>query len=174
MGISSLTTSAPQSASTPPADGPARLAVFDARGRQVRVLAEGRLPAGMHTVGWDGRDGDGQVLASGVYFYAPDVVRTMSRMYGAFDAVLIGSGDRENPNATDNDDRFYMLRDRQTGIYATAAPTAGECDDGSSDHRCDLPLTNADLYDASANDIQDAPTRLSGGWWNHPHGYVGG
>lgn len=51
-----------------PADGPARLAVFDARGRQVRVLAEGRLPAGMHTVGWDGRDGDGQALASGVYF----------------------------------------------------------------------------------------------------------
>ncbi len=23
-------------------------------------------------------------------------------------------------------------------------------------------------------DDQDAPTRLSGGWWNHPHGYVGG
>ncbi|MBK6281186.1 MAG: hypothetical protein IPF57_25235 [Gammaproteobacteria bacterium] len=105
--------------------------------------------AALNTSATDGHAGDRR------FFYEPDVVRTMSRMYGAFDAVLIGSGDRENPNATDNDDRFYMLRDRQTGIYATAAPTAGECDDGSSDHRCDLPLTNADLYDASANDIQD-------------------
>jgi hypothetical protein len=51
-----------------PADGPVRLAVFDAGGRQVRVLAEGRRPAGTHTVAWDGRDGDGHLLAGGIYF----------------------------------------------------------------------------------------------------------
>ena len=51
-----------------PADGPVRLAVFDAGGRQVRVLAEGRRPAGTHTVAWDGCDGDGHLLAGGIYF----------------------------------------------------------------------------------------------------------
>ena len=51
-----------------PAEGPVRLAVFDARGRQVRVLAEGRMPAGTRTVAWDGRDSGGQLVASGVYF----------------------------------------------------------------------------------------------------------
>ncbi|MBK8015262.1 MAG: carbohydrate-binding protein [Betaproteobacteria bacterium] len=51
-----------------PAEGPVRLGVFDARGRQVRVLAEGRKDAGTHRVVWDGRDDDGQLLASGVYF----------------------------------------------------------------------------------------------------------
>jgi endoglucanase Acf2 len=51
-----------------PAEGPVRLAVYDARGRQVRVLADGRLPAGAHTVAWDGRDDGGRSLASGVYF----------------------------------------------------------------------------------------------------------
>ncbi|MBP9032386.1 MAG: hypothetical protein KBG29_00745 [Pseudomonadales bacterium] len=105
--------------------------------------------AALNTSAADGHAGDRR------FFYAPDVVRTVSRHYGAFDAVLIGSGDRENPNATDNDDRFYMLRDLQTGIYATAAPTADECDDDSSDHRCDLPLTNADLYNATTNLLQD-------------------
>lgn len=51
-----------------PAGGPVRLAVFDARGRQVRVLAAGDAEAGTHTVSWDGRDDGGQAVASGVYF----------------------------------------------------------------------------------------------------------
>ena len=51
-----------------PAEGPVRLAVFDARGTQVRILADGQMPAGTHTVTWDGRDDDGHLLASGVYF----------------------------------------------------------------------------------------------------------
>ena len=52
-----------------PAAGPVRLAVFDARGRQVRLLADQRMTSGTHTVTWDGRDDDGHVLGSGVYFY---------------------------------------------------------------------------------------------------------
>ncbi|MBK6733467.1 MAG: carbohydrate-binding protein [bacterium] len=51
-----------------PAEGPVRLAVFDARGRQVRLLADGRMPSGTHTLTWDGRDDDGHQLASGLYF----------------------------------------------------------------------------------------------------------
>lgn len=51
-----------------PAEGPMRLAVFDASGRQVRVLADKRLAAGKHVAAWDGRDDGGKLLASGVYF----------------------------------------------------------------------------------------------------------
>ncbi|MBN2170022.1 MAG: Omp28-related outer membrane protein [Candidatus Krumholzibacteriota bacterium] len=52
-------------------DGPAdlRLEILDARGRLLRVLAEGPLPAGEHRVVWDGRNAAGRALPSGVYFY---------------------------------------------------------------------------------------------------------
>jgi hypothetical protein len=43
--------------------------VFDVSGRLVRNLAEERLPAGSHTVRWDGRADSGVRVASGVYFY---------------------------------------------------------------------------------------------------------
>lgn len=45
----------------------ATLAIYDPRGRQVRALPAGHLPAGDHTVRWDGRDDLGRALASGVY-----------------------------------------------------------------------------------------------------------
>jgi len=44
-----------------------RLTVHDPRGRHVRTLARGALPAGPHAVTWDGRDEGGRRLASGVY-----------------------------------------------------------------------------------------------------------
>lgn len=43
-------------------------AIYDVTGRQVRVLASGRLRAGSHEFRWDGRDGAGRRLASGTYF----------------------------------------------------------------------------------------------------------
>jgi hypothetical protein len=46
-----------------------RLAVFDVRGRRVRVLVDQPLEAGSHTVVWDGTDGQGRRVASGVYLY---------------------------------------------------------------------------------------------------------
>ncbi|HKK72936.1 MAG TPA: FlgD immunoglobulin-like domain containing protein [Candidatus Krumholzibacteria bacterium] len=49
-------------------EGPAELAVFDARGRHVTTLVDTALPAGRHEVRWDGRDTAGRVAASGVYF----------------------------------------------------------------------------------------------------------
>jgi len=50
------------------AGGPADLAVHDAAGRCVRVLATGMAEAGRHQLLWDGRDGAGRPLGSGVYF----------------------------------------------------------------------------------------------------------
>lgn len=62
------------------------------------------------------------VCASGVtprkFFYAPDVVPTSS-----YNAVLIGSGDREHPLYTDaaynKINRFYMIKDTNTGNEGT-------------------------------------------------------
>jgi hypothetical protein len=49
--------------------GQARLAVFDVQGRLVRSLMRGRKDAGLYTVVWDGRDGHGHFVPSGIYFY---------------------------------------------------------------------------------------------------------
>jgi hypothetical protein len=50
-----------------PARTPVRLAIHDVQGRLVRLLVDEVLPAGQHAVEWDGRDGRGQELATGVY-----------------------------------------------------------------------------------------------------------
>jgi hypothetical protein len=49
--------------------GPARLAVYDASGRRVRVLLDRALEAGSHTVSWDGRDDRGRRAVPGLYLY---------------------------------------------------------------------------------------------------------
>ncbi|MDO9693416.1 MAG: metallophosphoesterase [Candidatus Latescibacteria bacterium] len=51
-----------------PAAAVCRLTVFDARGCEVSVLADGPLPAGRHVAAWEGRDAAGRPLPSGVYF----------------------------------------------------------------------------------------------------------
>ncbi|MFH1501404.1 MAG: lectin like domain-containing protein [Candidatus Eisenbacteria bacterium] len=53
---------------TLPEAGMARLAVYDASGRLVAVLAEGPHDEGPHEVVWHGRDEGGADAASGVYF----------------------------------------------------------------------------------------------------------
>ena len=50
-----------------PRSAPVRLTVYDAAGREVRQLTEGRWPAGRNQVSWDGRDGRGRGVAGGVY-----------------------------------------------------------------------------------------------------------
>jgi hypothetical protein len=47
--------------------GEAELAVFDLRGRELRLLSCGRREAGGHQVLWDGCDDTGRKLASGTY-----------------------------------------------------------------------------------------------------------
>jgi len=43
------------------------LAVYDARGRRLRTLAEGKHPAGLLEVDWRGLDQRGRELPSGLY-----------------------------------------------------------------------------------------------------------
>ncbi|HLF98115.1 MAG TPA: PilC/PilY family type IV pilus protein [Methylococcaceae bacterium] len=65
------------------------------------------------------------------FFHSPDVVLTRDST-GDFDAVLIGSGDREHPLSTNVDfDQFYMIRDRNhlVGIPPTSAVTVGDLGD---------------------------------------------
>lgn len=47
--------------------GPARVTVYDLRGRRVRTLLDDVRRAGIHQVPWDGRDRRGASVASGVY-----------------------------------------------------------------------------------------------------------
>jgi hypothetical protein len=48
--------------------GNVKLGVYDVRGRELRVLFNGRQTAGRHEIQWDGRDQNGVSAGSGVYF----------------------------------------------------------------------------------------------------------
>ena len=48
--------------------GEVRLAIVDVLGRTVRDYQLGNLEAGNHSVWWDGNDGFGVTVASGIYF----------------------------------------------------------------------------------------------------------
>lgn len=89
------------------------------------------------------------------FFNAPEIVRI--RLDGVpVDAVLIGSGDRTNPNATDVDNRFYMIRDMAVSPYKTERLTTAECaDEDVQDFRCSMPLSDSELYDITDNDINE-------------------
>ena len=51
-----------------PSEGPVRLNLYDAAGRQVRGLVAGTLPAGAHEALWDGKNSEGHRVAAGVYW----------------------------------------------------------------------------------------------------------
>lgn len=48
---------------------PVRVVMYNMVGQQVRVLHDGSLSMGSHSLVWDGRDGTGNAVASGTYFY---------------------------------------------------------------------------------------------------------
>jgi len=61
------------------APGEVKLAVYDVMGRLVRVVVNKPQPAGMHKVIWDGKDANGKLAESGVYFMklnSPGVSKT--------------------------------------------------------------------------------------------------
>ena len=75
------------------------------------------------------------------FLYAPDVV------YGSgYDAVIIGSGDREHPLDTAVDNRMYMFKDKATG--STALDDEGE--------QLYETLTEESLYDTSSDCVEYA------------------
>jgi hypothetical protein len=49
-------------------DGNVTLEIYDVSGARIRVLHNGPLAVNFHEIAWDGRNGDGQLVASGVYF----------------------------------------------------------------------------------------------------------
>ena len=51
-----------------PGTAHAAIEIYDLRGRLVRTLLSGQLGAGTHPAVWDGRDGGGTRVASGIYF----------------------------------------------------------------------------------------------------------
>jgi hypothetical protein len=53
----------------PAQGGRLALHIFDVMGRLVRTLVEGNMPGGRHAIAWNGTDGDGRRVRSGVYFY---------------------------------------------------------------------------------------------------------
>ena len=50
-----------------PESVPVRLTVVNAMGQEIRVLVDRRMEPGVHDFIWDGRDGMGRMLPSGVY-----------------------------------------------------------------------------------------------------------
>lgn len=55
-----------------PEPGPARVQVFDLRGRSVATIFSGTLDRGWHQISWDGRDDHGRSVAAGSYYYRLD------------------------------------------------------------------------------------------------------
>jgi type IV pilus assembly protein PilY1 len=78
-------------------------------------------------------------LNSRKFLHRVDVVYTKDAN-GPYDAVLIGSGDREHPFDAVVNNRFYMIKDRNV------APTAPET--------APATITESTLYDATANCVQ--------------------
>ncbi len=52
-----------------PAETKVRLVMYDILGREIAVLEDGVVSAGVHHAVWDGRDKSGQTVGAGVYFY---------------------------------------------------------------------------------------------------------
>ena len=50
----------------------ARLQIYDVAGRLVRTLHDATLEAGVHRIEWDGTNGEGRAVPSGIYFLKAD------------------------------------------------------------------------------------------------------
>jgi flagellar hook assembly protein FlgD len=46
-----------------------KITIYNILGQKARTLAEGRQQAGYNRIEWDGRNGRGEELSSGIYFY---------------------------------------------------------------------------------------------------------
>jgi hypothetical protein len=53
---------------TLPFDGRASVTIFNVLGQEVKTLMDGVIDSGDHTLFWDGTDGGGKTVGSGVYF----------------------------------------------------------------------------------------------------------
>ena len=53
----------------------ASVEIFNTLGQRVRLLVDGQVQSGYHRVEWDGRDGNGQAVGSGLCFIACALAR---------------------------------------------------------------------------------------------------
>lgn len=83
------------------------------------------------------------------FLFAADIVPATS--INNFDAVLIGSGDREHPFETYIQNRFYMIKDDHALNAVRATPIAEGAVDSNT-------ITAGQLYDATADLIQMGTT----------------
>ncbi|MCZ6559557.1 MAG: PilC/PilY family type IV pilus protein [Gammaproteobacteria bacterium] len=119
-----MTDSFPSPAAVADMDGDGftdRVVIGDSGGKVWRVDLAGNSPAswkmtllanlGRHSLAAPGIDDDRR------FFHRPDIVPSRDGI-GAFDAVLIGSGNRADPLSQGGqaDDFFYMIKDRNIGI----------------------------------------------------------
>lgn len=132
-----------------------RIVVGDSGGKVWRVDLAGNSPGnwkitmlanlGRHALAGPGAADDRR------FFHRPDLVPSRDAI-GAFDAVLIGSGNRPDPlgKGGQADDFFYMIKDRNIAIGGGA----------------DSVLTHADLADVTDNCLQAGlcALNLSNGW----------
>src|SRR6185369_14840941 len=81
------------------------------------------------------------------FLFPPDVVYS-SDAAGNYDAILIGSGDREHPFDSTVTNRYYMFKDRKTGLDATGQATV-------TDTTFDAVTAPNGLFDATSNCLQD-------------------
>jgi type IV pilus assembly protein PilY1 len=106
----------------------------------MRLLSVGRHAAGFASAEHDRR-----------FFNTSDVAASRDGN-GPFDAVIIGTGDREDPNASGVVDYFYMFKDRH--VTSGVPPASG--------------LEHGDLADLTSNCLQDSsctkPAALVYGW----------
>ena len=52
-----------------PENSEVELAIYNLKGQKVKTLVNELLPAGQHSVVWDGKDDNGKSVSSGIYFY---------------------------------------------------------------------------------------------------------
>jgi type IV pilus assembly protein PilY1 len=81
------------------------------------------------------------------FMASPDVVYTRD---GPYDAVLIGSGDREHPFDTTVENRFYAFKDKKTGLDASGQMTVAEAAMYDATSNCLQECTGTDLTAAQA------------------------
>lgn len=65
-----------------------KISVYNILGKEVRTLLDKELPAGEYTINWDGKDSDGNILTSGVYFIRMLANPDLSGTAGSFQKTI--------------------------------------------------------------------------------------
>ena len=107
------------------------------------------------------------------FLFMPDVVYTNEADGTPYDAVLVGSGDREHPFDTIVRNRFYMFKDKKTTSYTIAevplanqptTPTGAIIDSASSTHLADVTSNCLQTCTGTALSAAQAELAAARGW----------